>query len=153
MEQSEQERLETLLLERKSLFGKYADQMDKKSGIFGRRNKRDEAEANKILEQVIIKDNAIFQELDRLIDQNQFESKTLGQRMLKQDESMTTHVENNEKLLASYELIKNDEAKLKKQISGLKLRFYLSLLFNLLLAGWIGYIIFKKRKNTHGGIQ
>ena len=153
MAENEQERLESLLLERKSLFGKYADQMDKKSGIFGRRNKRDEAEANKILEQVLIKDNAIFQELDRLLDQRKFEKNTLGQKMMIQDEKLTTHFESNEKLLASYELVKNDESKLKKQISGLKLKFILSLIFNLLLAGVIGYFIFKKRQNKHGGNQ
>jgi regulator of replication initiation timing len=69
---AQNEKLTELITERKSLYQKYEQALDQKSGIFGKQNKADLQDLNQILKGIIKKDNEILEEIEN-ISANDFE--------------------------------------------------------------------------------
>ena len=55
------------------LFNEYADQIKKRTGIFGQQTKRDIKKARDILLIIVEKDNEVIAELERMLDTRQME--------------------------------------------------------------------------------
>ena len=62
-----------LLAERSSRFGQYENSLDKRTGIFGLKTKKDMQFSNDILRQIVLTDNDIFSELKILLDYKDLE--------------------------------------------------------------------------------
>ncbi|MCY1535265.1 hypothetical protein D9M68_706600 [compost metagenome] len=61
-------RINILLNERSAKFSRYDQSLAERSGIFGFQTKKDLRNSNEILRQIVLNDNAIFQELKVLLD-------------------------------------------------------------------------------------
>ena len=70
---AEDEDIYELLQERQVLFNEYADQIKKRTGIFGQQTKRDVRKARDILLVIVEKDNEIIAELERMLENRQME--------------------------------------------------------------------------------
>lgn len=62
-----------LIQNRQELFSQYADQIKKRSGIFGSQSKRDIKKSADILHSIIEKDNEIIREMERMLEKRQMQ--------------------------------------------------------------------------------
>lgn len=70
--------LKELLNAREQNFGSYAESVEKKSGFFGNKTKRDVAHTNDVLIEIVKTDNKIIGLLNRVVDFKNYEKVTLN---------------------------------------------------------------------------
>jgi len=94
-----------LLAERSSRFGQYENSLDKRTGIFGLKTKKDMQFSNDILRQIVLTDNDIFSELKILLDYKDLEkeqvkirAETVEGRIGRYQTTITGLQQENEKL-------------------------------------------------------
>jgi len=94
-----------LLAERRSRFGQYENSLDKRTGIFGLKTKKDMQFSNDILRQIVLTDNDIFSELKILLDYKDLEkeqvkirAETVEGRIGRYQTTITGLQQENEKL-------------------------------------------------------
>jgi len=66
--QLQRNKVNALLAQRSSSFGKYQQSLNQKTGIFGMQTKKDIKNSNEILRQITLHDNKIFRELKVLME-------------------------------------------------------------------------------------
>ncbi|NNF02525.1 MAG: hypothetical protein HKN22_07550 [Bacteroidia bacterium] len=66
------------LEERQALFGRYADQIKKRTGIFGHQTRRDIRQANEILHRIVEKDNKIIDALEKMSEDRKSDYLNIG---------------------------------------------------------------------------
>ncbi|MES2419172.1 MAG: hypothetical protein V4541_13375 [Bacteroidota bacterium] len=66
--QLQRAKINALLADRSTNFGKYDESLTARTGIFGLQTKRDLKNSNEILRQIVLNDNAIFNELKVWVD-------------------------------------------------------------------------------------
>jgi hypothetical protein len=93
------------LAERRSRFGQYENSLDKRTGIFGLKTKKDMQFSNDILRQIVLTDNDIFSELKILLDYKDLEkeqvkikAETVEGRIGRYQTTITGLQQENEKL-------------------------------------------------------
>ena len=113
---TQRNKINQLLDDRSMKFAQYDNSLNKRSGIFGLKTKRDMQFSNDILRDIVLTDNNIFSELKILLDYKDFEKKEvkskaeLVESYVKNYQSTITRLQNeNERL--KIELERQDKQK------------------------------------------
>ena len=83
-------KINKLLDERSNVFGQYDQSLNRRTGIFGLKTKKDMQSSNDLLRQIVLTDNTIFSELKILLDFKDFEKKEIESRA----ESVESYIKN-----------------------------------------------------------
>ncbi len=75
---ADRKELMDLLQERRERFDAYASSIEKRSGIFGNKTKKDMQQSNNVLTEIVRTDNRIIGVLNRTVDFRNYEKVTLG---------------------------------------------------------------------------
>ena len=74
----EKKKLYDLLEQRKQRFNSYSSSIEKRSGIFGNKTKKDIQQSNEILREIVRTDNDIINVLNRAVDFKTYEKVNLN---------------------------------------------------------------------------
>ena len=133
---SDREKMNELLKQRQEQFGSYSESIEKRSGIFGNKTKRDIKNSNEILTDIVRLDNKIMELLNRKLDYRTFETTSYDYDKKDCETKFKNVMQANEKL----------EKRLKEQEGQNKsftLSYKWSKVFNYLLAALALYFGFK----------
>lgn len=134
-----------LLQKRKTLFNKYSQLNELKTGIFKNRTKKDVVKSKDMLNNIIAIDNKIISELDRLFEHKQFEQLSLGVDMLDYELKLNKQREAINTLHNEILIFKTQNEDLELALSQGKFWKYLFALLSLLLGAALIYILLKKK--------
>jgi hypothetical protein len=109
----EKEKLHELIEQRKIRFSAYFNSIEKKSGIFGNKTKKDLTLSNSILTDIVKTDNQIIQVLNRALDYKSFEKTGFNYEKLEQDQQIQNLTLNNQVLIKKQELLIEENNKNK----------------------------------------
>ncbi|MEP7265867.1 MAG: hypothetical protein ABI772_15285 [Bacteroidota bacterium] len=144
----EKQKLRELLDKRKERFSDYFNSMEKRSGIFGNKTKKDLSASNEILKEVVRTDNQIIQVLNRAMDYKTFEKTGFNYEKLSQDQLIRN-------LQTANDTLTKTQVQLTKEISGNKNQVRNWRLIAILLFVFIiirGGINFRRRKSGTANI-
>lgn len=133
---SDREKMNELLKQRQEQFGSYSESIEKHSGIFGNKTKRDIKYSNEILTDIVRLDNKIMELLNRKLDYRTFETTSYSFDKKEYETKFQNIMQANEKL----------EKRLKEQGEQNKsfaLSYKWSKVLNYLLAALVLYFGFK----------
>lgn len=150
--EAQRKKINQLLEERSGRFGQYESSLDKRSGIFGLKTKKDMQFSNDILRQIVLTDNAVFSELKILLDYKSLEkqqveekAETIEARIERYKTSITKLQQENEKLRIQAE---KNIAESDKQTAGLFI-----LIITLIVSIWYIFKLKKLLKSDKSGIK
>ncbi len=135
-------KINTLLAERSRKFGQYDESLAKRSGIFGLQTKKDLKNSNKILQDIAITDNQIFQELKVLLDYKDIQYQQSATQTNDVDIRMSNY-------MRTIKNLQNQNAQLKENLDQhskhKNITAYVMAFFILIMAGG-GYFMYKHSK-------
>lgn len=150
--QTQRAKINNLLEERSNRFGQYDLSLNKRSGIFGMKTKKDMQASNNILRQIVLTDNDIFSELKILLDYKDFEKKqvqekaeTIESRIDRYQTTITRLQQNNENLKIEADKSIHKANKL--------LNYLFIILIVLIIAVWYIIILKKLPKTDKTGLK
>jgi hypothetical protein len=109
---SERQRLQELMEERRSKFESYMQSMQKRSGIFGGKTKKDLEAGNKVLMEIVETDNRIMGVLTRAIQFKTHEKASMNYDKRESDEQLKNVRAVNESLSKKIEALRAENEKL-----------------------------------------
>jgi hypothetical protein len=107
--------LKELLDQRKERFSDYFNSIEKKSGIFGNKTKKDLTRSNDVLRDIVRTDNEIISVLNRALDYKSFEKTGFNYEKLEQDRRVTDLKNATDTLTKQLEFSSKEIVKIKKQ--------------------------------------
>lgn len=119
----ERERLQELLQERRDKFESYIESMQKRSGIFGGKTKKDIEASNKVLMEIVETDNRIMGVLNRAINYKTHEKVNMNYDKRDFDEQLKNLRAVNESFSKKVESLSAENEKLRSRSN----RLYYSL--------------------------
>ena len=134
-----------LLQKRKSLFNKYSQLNELKTGIFKNRTKKDVVKSKDMLNNIIAIDNKIISELDRLFEHKQFEQLSLGVDMLDYELKLNKQREIINSLHNEILIIKTQNDDLELELCQGKFWKYLFAVLSILLIITLIYVLVRKK--------
>lgn len=134
-----------LLTERSQRFGQFDESLQKRTGIFGLKTKKDMQASIDILKQIVLTDNDIFQETKALLDFKDFEKSQIADRASEFDGRINGYIKTISKLQREHERMASEINALEKAN-----QFYQGLVILLvLIAVGIGvFFVIKRQKLT-----
>jgi hypothetical protein len=138
----EKERLKELLNERKEKFQSYFSSIDKRSGIFGNKTKKDILQSNEVLVAIVKTDNNIISVLNRALDYKSFEKTSFSYDKLEQDKQIDDLKQQNSLLAMRVDALKESFNKDENRITFYKMIIYIELAVLIFCL----YIYLKKQK-------
>jgi hypothetical protein len=133
--------LQNLLLERSQKFDTFTSSLEKRSGIFGNKTKKDIGRSNEVLIEIVKTDNRIISTLNRVIDFRNFEKTNMNYDVMQQNQNHDNLLHATDTLSKQVTALTavNKSLKTKSQ----KLQWLSWLLF--ILSGVLGYMMFRKK--------
>lgn len=107
--ETQRNKINQLLDDRSMKFAQYDNSLNKRSGIFGLKTKRDMQFSNDILREIVLTDNNIFSELKILLDYKDFEKKEVKSKA----ESVESYVKNYQSTITR---LQNENERLKTEL-------------------------------------
>jgi hypothetical protein len=138
----EKEKLKQLINERKEKFDTYFSSIEKRSGIFGNKTKKDLLQSNKVLVEIVKTDNNIISVLNRALDFKSFEKTNFNYDKLEQDRKIQELSINNDRLLIELKSAKEKEM----DMNGSNILLKITALIEFFLLAFIFYSNYKRRK-------
>jgi hypothetical protein len=111
----EKVRLKELIDQRKEKFSDYFESIEKKSGIFGNKTKKDLTRSNDVLRDIVRTDNEIISVLNRALDYKSFEKTGFNYEKLEQDQRVADLERAADTLYKQQQLLTKENVKGKKQ--------------------------------------
>jgi len=141
----QRQKVNKLLNERSQRFGQFDESLQKRTGIFGLKTKKDMQASIDILKQIVLTDNDIFQETKALLDFKDFEKSQIADRASEFDERINGYIKTISKLQREQERMAGEINALEKAN-----QFYqgLVILFALAAVGIGVFFIIKRQKLT-----
>jgi len=141
--EAQRQKVNGLLTERSQRFGQFDESLQKRTGIFGLKTKKDMQASIDLLKQVVLMDNAIFQETKALLDFKDFEKSQIAERATEFDGRIDGYIKTISKLQREHE-------RMTQEINALERtnQFFqgLAVLFGLVSLG-LGVFVVSKRKH------
>lgn len=143
--EAQRQKVNALLTERSRRFGQFNESLQKRTGIFGLKTKKDMQASIDILKQIVLTDNDIFQETKALLDYKDFEKSQIAEKATEFDGRITGYIKTISKLQREHERMVNEINTLEKSN-----RFYfgLTLLFGLTILSAGIFLVVKRQKLT-----
>ena len=140
--EAQRQKVNALLNERSQRFGQFDESLQKRTGIFGLKTKKDMQASIDILKQVVQMDNAIFQETKALLDFKDFEKSQISEKAMEFDGRIDGYIKTISKLQREHE-------RMSEEINALDRtnRFYqgVTLLLGLIVMV-LGLVFIRKRQ-------
>jgi hypothetical protein len=130
--------LQQLLDERKAKFDSYTSSLDKRSGIFGNKTKKDIQASNEVLINIVQTDNRIISTLYRVIDLRNLETSNTKFDVLKQNQNYDNLLNATDTLSKQVSVLSDTNKALKSKTLKFQTLFYvaLALLIFMLFRNW-----------------
>ena len=146
---TDREQLLKLLEERRAKFDAYAASIEKHSGIFGNKTKKDMQHSNDVLTAIVETDNRIISVLNRTVDFKNYEKISLNYDAQAHTDRVNNLLQSVDTLQKQVEASNRSKTNLDKRIQHFKFIIFLLATFAL---GLFILLIRKKRKpsTTHG---
>ncbi len=117
----ERKRLFELLEERRQKFDAYSASIEKHSGIFGNKTKKDMQKSNDVLTELVRTDNNIISVLNRAVDFKNYERVSLSQEVGENTQQMESLLHATDTLERQLVKIRADQVTLKRESQWLKI--------------------------------
>ncbi len=144
--ENQRQKVNTLLTERSARFGQFDESLQKRTGIFGLKTKKDMQASIDILKQIVLMDNAIFKETKALLDYKDFEKTQVVQRASEFDGRINGYIKTISKLQRERERVDSEMEALEKVNQLYK---GVVILFGLALIGVVAFFALKRQKLTN----
>ena len=138
----ERKRLYELLEVRRQKFEAYSESIEKRSGIFGNKTKRDMQKSNEVLTEIVRTDNNIIKVLNRAVDFKDYERVNLSQEVGENTQQMDNLLHATDTLEKQLTKLKHNYTSLKSESQWMKI-FNRALIFAVLLLVFL--IVIKKK--------
>jgi hypothetical protein len=142
--QVQRQKINSLLSDRSAKFGQYDESLNKKTGIFGLKTKKDMQSSINILTEIVKTDNAIFRELKILLDYKDLEKVQAQEKSEETQGHVTNFMTTINKLQRQNDQLKTEIEENKDENAHL---FYTLIAFVLIVSG-IGWYLYKTKKLT-----
>ncbi|MEP7171029.1 MAG: hypothetical protein ABI855_16805 [Bacteroidota bacterium] len=119
--------LQNLLQERKIKFDAYASSLEKRSGIFGNKTKKDIQSSNEVLIDIVKTDNRIISTLNRVIDFRNFEKTNMNYDVVQQNQNYDNLLRATDTLSKQVDILTATNKSLKKNTLKFEILFYAAL--------------------------
>ena len=127
--------LQDLLKERAQKFDTFTYSLEKRSGIFGNKTKRDISRSNDVLVEIVKTDNRIISTLNRVIDFRNFEKTNMNYDVMQQSQNYDNLLHATDTLSKQVAVLSAANKSLKTKSQKLQWLVYLL----LLAAGFLAY--------------
>lgn len=143
--EDQRQRVNELLNQRSARFGQFDESLQKRTGIFGLKTKKDMQASIDILKQIVLTDNDIFRETKLLLDYKDFEKSQVEQQASEFDGRINGYIKTISKLQQGQERLRQEVDSLQKTN-----RFYVGILtiFGLSIVGLVIYLLWRRQKLT-----
>ena len=138
----ERKRLFELLEERRQKFEAYSTSIEKRSGIFGNKTKKDMLISNEVLTEIVRTDNNIISVLNRAVDFKNYEKVSLSQEVGENTQQMENLLHATDTLEKQLAKLTTDQLVLKREAQWLKI-VNRTLIFAVLL---MIFLVVRKKK-------
>lgn len=142
--QTQRLKINNLLSDRSSKFGRYDNSLSMRTGIFGLKTKKDMQRSIDILTEIVQTDNNIFKELKILLDYKDLEKTTVESRAVNNEGRITNYMQTITKLQQQNDQLKTEMLSSEKKQNTFELFLYITTLISLILA----FLLFKSKKLT-----
>ena len=144
--ENQREKVNSLLQQRRQKFGEFDQSVLKKSGVFGIfKTKRDMQQSIDILKSVVINDNHIFLETQKLLSLKDFEKAHYQKLADEYDTQSSAYMRTITKLQMENEKLRGQVNNLDKEEHQSGIWLYLCI---MVIAGLAGYIIYLHKQAT-----
>ena len=109
----EKKKLFDLLEQRKQRFNSYSSSIEKRSGIFGNKTKKDIQQSNEILREIVKTDNDIISVLNRAVDFKNYEKVNLNYNVNENSQQVENLIKATDTLEQQIAFLKNENNSLK----------------------------------------
>lgn len=117
--------LQRLLEERKMKFDTFIVSLEKRSGIFGNKTKKDIQRSNDVLKEIVVTDNNIIRVLNRAVDFKNYEKTSITYDYAKQEDQLANLLHAADILSKQVETLQAENASLKIKSRKLQLLVFL----------------------------
>ncbi|MFC3198341.1 hypothetical protein ACFOET_12020 [Parapedobacter deserti] len=143
--EKQRQKVNELLTQRSMRFGQFDESLNKRTGIFGLKTKKDMQASIDILKQIVLTDNYIFKETKALLDYKEFEKSQIADQASEFDVRINGYIKTISKLQREQERLRSDLNALEKAN---QLNKGLAVLFGLAFGGATVYILVSRQKLT-----
>lgn len=141
----ERSELQRMVVERQQKFAGYQNSLEKRSGFFGNKTKRDIKASHDTLVEIVKMDNSIISSLNRVLDFRNFEKGNLNYEFAQHNEELDKLVNATDTLRKQVQSLKLSNEKLQSHNNRKQVLIY----FLLILSAILLYLVFKlKKQNT-----
>jgi hypothetical protein len=144
------EQINRLITERRSLYLNYEQALDQKSGFFGKQNKADLADLNKILKEIIKKDNQILDEIESQTNDEYDKLQIKYNELIQENDKLTAKNKAIENKLAEAKTYQKANHNQIERATGDK---YLWLIVSMLLLLVLGSLFMRQKVKNKKLIQ
>lgn len=139
---ADRKELMNLLEQRKLKFDAYATSIQKHSGIFGNKTKKDMQQSNNVLTQIVETDNRIISVLNRTVDFRDFEKVNLNYDVQAHTDRVHALLHSVDTLQKQVQLLNSNKTYLSNKSERLQLELYAIITISICLF----YFVLKQKK-------
>ncbi len=143
--EQQRQKVNELLAQRSARFGQFDESLQKRTGIFGLKTKKDMQASIDILKQIVLTDNDIFRETKLLLDYKDFEKSQVALQASEFDGRINGYIKTISKL-------QQEQGRLREEVDSLQKanQFYVGMLTMFILAaiGITIYLLVNRQKLT-----
>lgn len=143
--EAQRQKVNELLQQRSARFGQFDESLQKRTGIFGLKTKKDMQASIDILKQIVLTDNHIFRETKMLLDYKDFETSQIAQQADEFDGRINGYIKTISKLQREQERLTTNIDKLEKSNQRNQ---GLLVLFGVTAAGMLVFLLVRRQKLT-----
>ena len=134
---ADRKELMDLLQERRERFDAYASSIEKRSGIFGNKTKKDMQQSNDVLTEIVRTDNRIIGVLNRTVDFRNYEKVTMGYDVQANNERVNTLLKSIDTLQKQVTLLNARKSHLSSSLVRMKMAtFFLGIISIVFAVLW-----------------
>ena len=141
--ESQRQKVNKLLQQRSARFGDFSESLQRRTGIFGLKTKKDMQASIDILKQIVLNDNDIFRETKTLLDFKDVQKSDVEQRASELDNRVRGYIKAISNMQKEREILKADLAAGEKRAG----RDTLFLFFALLIIAALVFILLRNRRS------
>ena len=141
--ESQRQKVNKLLQQRSARFGDFSESLQRRTGIFGLKTKKDMQASIDILKQIVLNDNDIFRETKTLLDFKDVQKSDVEQRASELDNRVRGYIKAISNMQKEREILKADLAAAEKRAG----RNTLFLFFALLIIAALVFILLRNRRS------
>ncbi len=141
--ESQRQKVNKLLQQRSARFGDFSESLQRRTGIFGLKTKKDMQASIDILKQIVLNDNDIFRETKTLLDFKDVQKSDVEQRASELDNRVRGYIKAISNMQKEREILKADLAAAEKRAG----RHALFLFFTLLVIAALVFILLRNRRS------